>query len=88
MHTQPSGRAEWLQNQFDEVMRNPASARGMDIDETGRLLAEAARSPSAPGGYAELINEFEALYLEQFLRTCMTNPTFGPRIRVIMARYR
>jgi len=88
MQPQQSARAEWLQAQFDDAMRNPASSRGLDIEETSKLLAEAAKLPSAPAAYVDLMNEFEALYLEQFLRTCMMNPTFGQRIRGTMARYR
>jgi hypothetical protein len=35
---------------FDNVMREPLSARGIDVSETCRLLAERVRALVPPGG--------------------------------------
>ena len=81
-------RDKWLLRSFEDVMRSPLSNRGMDVDETCRLLAEAAQSPNAPAPYSDLMEDFQCLYLDQFLNTCSVVPNFSELIRKGIARYR
>lgn len=72
---------------FDDVMRNPESARGLDVETTARLLAEAAKS-KWPIDYLARLRELEEHYLDQFLHTAMAIPGFSVQVRTALGRHR
>ena len=78
---------EPLDKIFDRVMRIPESQRGMDAENTSRLLAEELKR-LYPNEYEARMHEMEAHYLDQFLNTIAANPAFASRIRSGMALYR
>lgn len=71
---------------FDDVMRHPGSQRGLDVETTARLLAEALKR-EAPQAYETQMRAMEAHYVEQFLNTAASVPGFAERIRRAMAHY-
>jgi len=76
-----------LQKIFDLVMQDPASARGMDVSTTCRLLAEKAKAQVPISEYEQTITDLEGLYLDQFLHTCLADPSFAQRVRDSMRLY-
>jgi hypothetical protein len=80
-----STEGDWLREIFDEVMRVPESSRGMDVGETCRLIAERVKSRSDSSDYAKSMRKIEDIYLEQFIHTCMVDPSFAADIRAAIA---
>jgi hypothetical protein len=66
---------------FDEVMRAPESARGTDVLETCRLLAESVKRHFPIAEYETTLLKLRDIYLDQFLHTCSIDPTFSSKIR-------
>ena len=73
---------------FDEVMRAEESQRGTNVPETCRLLAVIAKQHAEIAPYDRLISEFEELYLEQFIHTCMAVPDFAKQVHAMMNNYK
>lgn len=72
---------------FDAIMRNPESARGLDVESTAKLLAEAIRR-RWPNEYEAKLTAMEEHYIEQFLHTAMALPGFVKQIHDAMRRFR
>lgn len=79
--------ADELRHIFDDVMRTPESSRGMHVEETCRLLAEQVKKVVPVGDYAPTMRQLEALYMDQFIHTCITDPTFARSIRSAILRF-
>lgn len=76
-----------LDDIFDSVMRNPASHRGMDVNETARLLAEAIKGRVTADGYEAAMQQAERRYLDEFLNTCVIDPSFAARVQRAIRLY-
>lgn len=72
---------------FDEVMRHPDSARGLDVPQTCRLLAEGVKAAFPAAEYEAQMQEMESHYLEQFLHTTLIVPDFPNQVRNGIAHY-
>lgn len=73
--------AHELDQLFDEVMRDPRSIRGMDVEETCRILSELAKARVLASEYASTMRELERRYLDGFINTAVAYPGFADRIR-------
>jgi hypothetical protein len=76
-----------LAHLFDDVMRDPESEHGINVAETGRLLAERVKDVGSPGAYQKAMQEVESIYLDRFVHTCAADPTFAKSVRTGIARY-
>ena len=76
-----------LRQIFYDVLRQPESSLGMDVPETCRLLAERMKAEADPADYAEGLRQLEELYLDQFLYTCLADPTFSDAVHAGIARF-
>lgn len=72
---------------FDEVAESPVSARGYDIGETCRLLAESIKRQYPKTDYEEALKLLEEIYLERFLHTRSVDPDLTMRIRSGIRHY-
>jgi hypothetical protein len=72
---------------FDSVMRDPRSRRGLDVEETCRLLAEALKAKATPAEYPSSIRSMEQRYLDAFINTAVVRPGFVDRIKKSMNLY-
>lgn len=73
---------------FDAVLNDPHSSRGLDVDATARLLAEAVRLKSKAADYSSHLQAVEEYYVRQFLNTAILIPEFPSRIKKAMKRFR
>lgn len=72
---------------FDEIMADPSSMRGLDVEETCRMLASKIKALVEPADYLSTIKAAEEIYLERFIQTCTQSPTFATRVRRSMAQF-
>lgn len=79
--------ARTIEEIFDEVMRCPESARGLDVPETCRLLAEKVKTAFPNAEYEQRMRDMQDHYLDQFLHTSMIVPDFPEQVRKGIALY-